>query len=167
MLETGVLAEDEPVELLDGELLVVSPQGPVHAVLVGWLPELLARAAGPGCHVRAQLPLVAGPRSLPEPDACLVRGARRDYLAQHPSGEDVALVVEIAVTALAEARRKLPVYAQAGVPVVWILDVPARRLEIYEAPAGERYGALRVAVADDEVEIPGTRARLRVAELLP
>ncbi len=165
MLETGVLSEDEPVELLHGELVVVSPQGPAHMVLVGRLSDLLARAAA-GTHVRVQGPLLAGPHSLPEPDIALVRGARDDYFEEHPTGADTLLAVEVAVTAKAEARRKLPVYAQAGVPIVWILDVPGRRLEVSAMPAGDHYKVVRVLGADDEVEVPGG-ARLRVADLLP
>lgn len=119
MVEAGVLGEDEPLELLDGELVAVSPQGPIHAALLARLVERLSAAAGAAAHVRPQLPLAAGPESLPEPDVCLVRGSSDAYLHRHPAGSDVLLAVEIVVTAMAEARRKVPIYARAGVPRLW------------------------------------------------
>ncbi len=167
MVEAGVLAEDEPLELLDGELVVVSPQGPTHAALLARLMERLVAAAGPDAHVRGQSPLAAGLHSLPEPDLCLVRGSSDDYLARHPAGSEALLAVEIAVTALPEARRKIPIYARAGVPQLWIVDVTARRLEVFTAPEGDRYRERGVLEPEEEVALGEGPVRLPVSELLP
>ncbi|MCO5165754.1 MAG: Uma2 family endonuclease [Planctomycetes bacterium] len=169
MVEVGILGADEPVELLDGELVVVSPQGVAHAAIVSVLDRLLSRAYGDAAHLRVQTPIDAGPRSRPEPDLAVVRGEPRDYLERHPAGPDLLLVVEVAVTTLADARRKLPIYARAGVSVVWVLDVRRRRLEVHTGPDPRgAYGATTVLGDDDRVALPRRRgARWRVADLLP
>lgn len=169
MVEAGILGADEPVELLDGELVVVSPQGVAHAALTSVLASMFAEAYAPAAHPRVQTPIDAGPRSRPEPDVAVARGRPRDYLERHPSGPDLLLVVEVAVTTLADARRKLPIYARAGVAVVWVLDVRRRRLEVHTDPDPRgAYGATTVLGDDDRVALPRRRrARWRVADLLP
>lgn len=165
MLEAGVLSEDEPIELLAGELVVVSRQGPRHAQLIGRLGRLLEEAAGPGAHARIQMPLDAGPDSLPEPDVCVAKGGVDDYRDRHPAGQDVLLAVEVAVTALAEARRKVPIYAAARVPLLWILDELRRRLEVYARPQGDRYDERRLLEPEERVGLPGGGS-VTVADLL-
>jgi Uma2 family endonuclease len=98
MLEVGVLDARSPVELLDGELVEVSPQGPRHSRLTVMIRELLATAFGPGFHLQDHSPIDAGPHSLPEPDVAVVRGDPRDLLDRHPTGAELALVVEVSVT---------------------------------------------------------------------
>lgn len=169
MVEVGILAGDEPVELLDGELVVVSPQGTRHAALVAELDRLLQRAYDALGHVRVQVPIDAGPHSRPEPDVAVARGRPRDYVERHPGRRDLLLVVEVAVTTIADARRKLPIYARAGVPVVWVLDVRRRRLEVHKGPGrGGAYRSTTVLGVSADVEPPRLRGRRwRVADLLP
>ncbi|MBA2321966.1 MAG: Uma2 family endonuclease, partial [Deltaproteobacteria bacterium] len=95
MVETGILGEDEPVELLDGELVTVTPQGPMHRALAVVVHDLLRAAFGEGVHVQDHSPIAAEPYSLPEPDVAVIRGAARDFLERHASGADVVLAVEI------------------------------------------------------------------------
>ena len=168
MVEVGILDEDEPLELLDGELIVMTPQSPVHAMTAEKVRRLLERAYGPGYHTRTHSPLAAGPTSLPEPDISVCRGAVEDYGDRHPSGQDVELVVEIATTSRLVDRAKAPIYALAGVPTYWLLDIPNRRLEVRSDPrlTGE-YLVAGVLDASGEVEIPGTGQRIAVVRLLP
>lgn len=168
MVEAGILSPDEHVELLAGELVLVSPQGPPHAALVGEVARLLAEIAGRSFCLRIQAPLEAGSDSLPEPDVCLVPGAPRDYLARHPAAAEALLAFEIAVTELAAARRKLRVYARAGLPVCRILNVAARRLEIHEEPSRSgRYRRQQVLSERESVAVPGLGATIEVARMLP
>ncbi|HEY3815517.1 MAG TPA: Uma2 family endonuclease [Polyangiaceae bacterium] len=166
MVEAGILRPDEPVELLKGRLLLVSPQGPPHASVVGALAEALRAAYGAGHAVREEKPLHL-PDSLPEPDIAVVRGAQLDYVARHPGGADAVLVVEVAVTSQALDHDKARIYARAAVPVLWLLDIPARRLEVHLEPQTDgRYRVVQILGDEDEVTPPGTGSRLAVRAFL-
>ncbi|MBX2796311.1 MAG: Uma2 family endonuclease [Myxococcales bacterium] len=165
MVEVGILAEDEPVELIAGELIVVSPQGPLHRALAVAAHAVLEKVFGGGFHVQDHSPIQAAPDSLPEPDVAVVRGAVRDYLDRHPSGDDVPLVVEVSVTSHRVDELKARDYAGAGVPVYWQVQVPERRLIVRSEPEGGEYRAIRIHTDVDEVEVAGTT--VSVAELLP
>lgn len=165
MVEAGILGEDEPVELIDGELITVSPQGPRHRALTVKIHQVLEQAFGAGHHVQDHSPIAAGPDSLPEPDVAVVRGAIDDWMDRHPGGADVPLVVEISVTSHKEDRSKAMVYARAGVETYWQLDVPARRLHVHTDPVQGEYRTTRLATDEDEVGIAGTR--IAVCDLLP
>ena len=166
MAALGAFDEGPKVELLDGELVDVSPQGPAHATLHTRLGDALRAAFGAGVHVRAQCPMRAGARSLPEPDVAVVRGAVDDYLERHPQGRDVVLVVEVSVSSQAIDREKAGIYAAAGVPVYWLLDVAARTLTVHDEPTAGGYARASVLSAADEVELPGRAIRWRVGDLL-
>jgi Uma2 family endonuclease len=168
MLDAGVLHEDDPVELIDGELLIVSPQGPEHIALKDELRERLREAYAGRAHIRDQGPLRADDRSLPEPGLCVLRGAPRDYLTRHATGADAVLVVELAKTSQTRDRRKASVYARAGVPVYWLLDLEERTLTVHSRPneASSAYGDVVVLGADDRVELPESDAAWTVATML-
>lgn len=167
LVASGVLADDEPCELIDGDLIVVSPQGPVHVTLLAELAERLRAAYLQGHHVRSQAPVAADEFGLPEPDIGVVRGAYRDYMARHSAGGDVVLAVEIAVTSQALDRAKAAVYGRARIPVYWLLDVAARRLEEHRHPGPHGYGVITALAETESVEVPGTSLRWLVASLLP
>jgi Uma2 family endonuclease len=164
MVELGILAEVEPLELIDGELITVSPQGPQHVMLTVRVHRALERAFGRGHFVQDHSPIAAGPDSQPEPDVAVVRGEVEafDRLA---TGADLALVVEVAVTSQKLDRAKLAVYGRANVPEYWLLDVPDRRLYVYTEPAEDGYRTLRIHTDADAVAVAGTT--LHVSELLP
>ncbi len=138
MVELGVLREDEPVELLHGALTRVTPKSPehgaVHARLVVWLAPAAAAAGG---HLRSEHPLaVPDDTSLPEPDLAVVEGAEDPR--RHPT--TALLVVEVAVGSLAtDTKIKPALYAAAGVPALWVVDVPARRVEVFAEPGPGGY----------------------------
>lgn len=170
MVEAGILGDADRVELVDGELLTVSPQGPEHGSLKDELHQRLAEAhAGGGAHVLNQRPVRMGPRGLPEPDLAVVRGEARDYLHRHPSGADVLLVVELAQTSQARDRHKAADYARGGVPVYWLIDLVARRLEVYTEPdpGAGRYRRVRSLGDGELVELPDGGARWAVSSMLP
>jgi Uma2 family endonuclease len=168
MVDAGILDEDERVELLDGDLILVSPQGPRHAALLAELRGLLAEAFGLSWHVRVQSPLAAGSHSLPEPDLAVVRGAPRSYLDRHPEGGDACLVVELAASSQDLDRAKARIYAAAGVAEYWLLDLVARRLEVRSEPGLDgSYRLFRVLRAEERVTVPGCGRELLVAALLP
>ncbi len=168
MVEVGVLGEDEPVELLDGRLVLVSPQGPPHRYALETLADRLREIAGDRAIVMEEKPLVAGEHALPEPDVALVRGRRSDYRERHPRTDECELVVEAAHRSQAKDRSKAETYAAHGVPVFWLLDIVARRLEVHSGPSDDgRYASVRLLGELDEVLVPGRALRWRVADLLP
>lgn len=164
MVEAGILDEDEPVELIDGELYARSPQGPRHRALVVRVRGQLERAFGADFHVQDHSPVAAGPDSLPEPDVAVVRGAAV-FFDRHPGPADVPLLVEISVTSHATDRSKASLYARSGFPLYWQIDVPGRRVVAYSEPVEGEYHALRLHTEGESVD-PGP-GPIQVSALLP
>src|SRR5258708_24444711 len=102
MIDHGLLDEDDPIELLDGLLLVKEPQHSPHRTAVLLVAKAVERAFGEGWFVQTQSPIILDDRSEPEPDVCVVRGSPRDYVDAHPTRP--ALVVEVAQTGVRLAR---------------------------------------------------------------
>jgi Uma2 family endonuclease len=166
MVEAGILGEDEHLELLDGALVEMSPQGPRHGYVLRRLPERL-RGAYPGpWTVQIQLPLAIDRFNLPEPDLAIVGGAPETYADRHPAAAEAALVIEVAVSSQREDRRKADVYARGGVPIYWIIDLAGRRLEVRAAPEGGAYQVTRILGEDEVVELPQSDARWTVRDIL-
>jgi Uma2 family endonuclease len=117
--------------------------------------------------VRAQCPLAGAADSLPEPDLAVVRGKPRDFVAMHPTGAHVVLVIEVSRTSQAIDRRKVRAYATIGVPVYWLLDLTARRLEIRSEPDGDEYRSTRLLGEGDSAGLPETSTSWTVGSLLP
>src|SRR5213080_4395191 len=127
LIDHGFLDEDDPIELLDGLLLVKEPQHSPHRTAVLLVAKAMERAFGEGWFVQTQSPIILGDRSEPEPDVCVVRGSPRDYIDAHPRRP--ALIIEVAQSGLRVARgRKAAVYARARVADYWIVNLVDRRL---------------------------------------
>jgi len=140
MGETGVLAPDARVELIDGEIFDMAPPGSLHAATVDRLNEILTRSVGGKAAVRVQNPVRLSELSEPQPDLALLR--RRDdfYSQHHPGPADVLLVVEIADSSLRFDRdTKVSLYAVHGIPEMWLVDLGSRRLSRYRAPQQGSY----------------------------
>lgn len=134
-LVDGGAFESERVELLEGFLVEMSPQRAAHASAIEVLTELLYSARQPAHKVRVQLPLALGDDSEPEPDLCVVPAG--DHRERHPG--QALLVIEVAESSLAKDRRKSTIYAKAGVPEYWLVDVENRRVEVRTQPEGGAY----------------------------
>ncbi len=166
MVESGVLAADAPYELIDGELVEMSPQGPLHAILVTRIRRRL-EAAYPGLHVREEKPIATDEFGLPEPDVAVVRGADTDFLERHPDGHDLRLAVEVAVTSGAVDQAKALPYARAGIAVYWLVDVRERQLLAHSDPRPTGYGLVSIVDEHGLVSPPGLDLVWTVASLLP
>jgi hypothetical protein len=157
MAEAGILSEDSRVELLDGEIVEMAPIGGRHAATVRRLNTLFAPAAAAGVViVDVQDPIRLGSYSEPQPDIMLLP-RRPDLLAPSiPGPGDALLVVEVVDSTAAYDRTvKLPLYAQAGVAVVWLVDLQKNVVEVYESPEDDAYQNVRVARAGDTLPIRG------------
>ena len=167
MVEQGILGEDEHVELLDGELVIMSPLGPPHAALVADLVHRLTTAYDGKGHVRPQLPLEVRPHSIPEPDLAVVRGEPRDFRQRHPVGRDVLLVVEVARTIQQIDRKKIRIYAIAGVRVYWLIDLPKNQIEVFRTPSADgTYAERTVYKLGQEIPVPDLDLRWPVSDLI-
>ena len=170
MIESGILLEDDRVELLDGWILEMSPIGPPHEVCVSLILAALQQILPRAWFVRVQAPITLATGE-PQPDLAVVRGKARDYLSHHPGPPDIALLIEIADSSLQFDRlQKRRQYAIAGIPEYWIVNLVNRCLEVCRDPAGGDYGIREIidAVGSIELAIDGTVvSRFEVADLLP
>ncbi|HEU4369995.1 MAG TPA: Uma2 family endonuclease [Methylomirabilota bacterium] len=150
MVETGILKQDDRVELIEGEIVEMSPIGDPHAALVTNLTHVFVRLAGDRARVRVQGPIRVPPRSLPQPDLALLRA--RSYRRAGATTHDVLLVIEVADTSLEYDRTvKLALYALAGIGEYWVVDANSDTVHVYRSPSGPRYREHRQAVAGDAV----------------
>jgi Uma2 family endonuclease len=170
MAAQGILAPNERVELVAGEILVRTPQGSRHTVTVHANADELRDAFGEGHYVRIQSPLAIDPDSEPEPDVAVVVGGRDDYLAGHP--KTAVLVVEVSDTTLALDRRKAAVYARAMIPEYWVANLVHGVLEVHRDPTEDSDGewsyaeVKRVKRTASVTPLGAPKAKLKVSKLL-
>ncbi len=138
--EAGILGEDDRVELLEGQLVDMSPIGPRHALAIDALTELLVTAVSRRASVRVQNPIVLDDESEPQPDFAVVRRPWRGYPDQHPQPEDILLLIEVSDSSLdTDKGAKLALYARAGVREFWIVDLTTNKVIVHREPGGESY----------------------------
>ncbi len=153
MIASGILTDSDPIELLEGCLITKMPKNPPHSISTGLLLDALLRLLPLGWSLRIQEPITLT-ESEPEPDAAIVRGARRDYLARHPLPEDIAVVIEVADATLPLDRKwKKRLYAVAGIPVYWVINLQANVIEIYTNPDASGYQAQELFRKTDMVPV--------------
>ncbi len=182
MLETGILHDGDPIELLDG-LLVYKDRsalgedpmtvGERHAIAIGLLMDLGILLQRLGCHIRCQLPITLPPHHEPEPDGAIVRGRRRDYARRHPGAEDVLCLFEVAESSLRQDRtEKAELYAAAGIGQYVIVNLVDNRLEVHTQPRARRGRYARTAHLKPGASLAlnlgeGMRVEIEVRDLLP
>ena len=136
MSQAGILREEDRVELLDGWLVRKMVIKPAHATVTELTSDAIRSLLPTGWCVRTQQPLSLA-TSEPEPDLAIVCGDRLRYANRHPTAAEVALVVEVAEATLQRDRTtKLQIYAEAGIPAYWIVNLVERRLEVFSDPTG-------------------------------
>jgi Uma2 family endonuclease len=144
MAETGILTEDDRVELIEGEIVQMSPIGHHHTACVLALTEALTRALADRALLSPQNPVRLLRDTEPQPDIVLLRPPLSQYWARLPQPADVLLLVEVADTSYRyDHDVKLPLYARAGVTEVWIVDLPRGAAEVYREPRPEGYASAR------------------------
>lgn len=146
MADAGILGEDDRVELIDGEIVEMSPTNIPHAVCMDRLNMAFAPVlAGRGI-VRVQSAIYIDEINEPEPDVNLLK--THDYLKRqyHPGPDDILLLIEVVdSTVSADRRQKVPRYARAGVPEVWLVNSPKRAIEVYLDPVAGKYSRIKRA----------------------
>ena len=145
MIDSGILHDGDPIELIDGLLARkdrsargenLRSHNPRHALLIKRLLRLLMTPCeSAGLHVQIQLPVTLSEFNAPEPDLAVVRGTEEDYTDRHPGPADLVLVIEVADSSVSTDRStKQRLYATAGVPQYWLINLPASQVEVYEQP---------------------------------
>jgi Uma2 family endonuclease len=158
MGDAGIIAPDERVELIDGEIIEMAPIGSGHAGATKWLNRAFGRAIvqhqdgpEPMAIISIQDPLVLGTLSEPEPDVMLLRPKPDLYRDAHPTADDVLLLVEVADSSLSYDREtKLPLYAGHGIAEVWIVDLIGHAVDVYREPTDGAY-AVRNRVTEGQL----------------
>ena len=163
MGEAGILAEDDRVELIDGEIREMTPIGPAHAAIVDRLAELLLGHLAGKANVRIHNPIRLGRYTEPQPDLVVARRRTDYYAGRHPEAGDVRLVIEVADSSLPYDRvEKAPRYAGAGIPEAWLVDVPGETVTVYTGPDPGGYASQRL-LRRGEVVASAAVAELRIA----
>ena len=150
MIESGILDEDDRVELLEGKIVCMSPQRPFHAASVQRSSRLLFKLLGDRAEIRIQLPVILGDDSEPEPDVAVVRFDDNEYSFRHPEAADIYLLIEVADSTIAKDRQqKARIYAKNQVLEYWILDVQKRQVYVFRQPDDGIYGEQIVLSSSD------------------
>jgi Uma2 family endonuclease len=140
MAEIGIISDSDRVELINGEIIEMTPIGSVHAGYVNRLNNLLSSSLGNRAIVSVQNPVQIDDRSEPEPDISVLKYRSDFYTQAHPGPEDILLIVEAADTSLDYDREiKIPLYAHVLIPEVRIVNLNKNILEIYRKPDGSLY----------------------------
>jgi Uma2 family endonuclease len=140
MARAGVLKPDDRVELIEGEIIKMSPIGSPHAACVSRLDDLLRSLAKPKIMIRVQNPIRLSDFSEPVPDITLLRPRKDYYAARHPVPKDVFLIIEVGdTTVLTDRHIKVPLYAGAGIPEIWLINLPKKIVEVYFDPFESHY----------------------------
>lgn len=143
MGEAGILTEDDRVELIEGELIAMSPVGSDHSGTVNTLTRMLVRAVGDRGVVAVQNPVQLDDRSEPQPDFAILKPRPDDYRQATPRPGDVLLIIEVANSSLAYDRAvKRALYARHGIPEFWIVNLAAAEVEVCRVPGGDQYTEL-------------------------
>jgi hypothetical protein len=151
LAELGVLRPDARVELLDGQVVEMSPIGERHANVVRRLNRLLSSALLDRAIVDIQNPVVLGSHDAPQPDLVLLK-PRADAYPNHPRARDILLIVEVADTTLAYDRDvKMPLYARSGIPETWLVDLSSDQILVFRRPVHGAYAEQHTLSRDEKL----------------
>lgn len=168
MATTGLFA-DQRVELLDGEIIIMSPKLTSHSYAVTRLMYTLIPAFGAGAIVRVQDPVVLNDRSEPEPDLVVCQADPGQYKQAHPRADQVLLIIEVADSSLSYDRtRKAKAYAQSSIPEYWIVNLQDRQIEVLTEPIPQSscYRQQRLVLVGDRFTL-SDGSSLLVDDIIP
>jgi len=168
MGEIGILTEDDRVELIEGELIAMSPIGSEHAGTVNALTRMFVQAVGDRGVVAVRNPVQLHDLSEPQPDFAVLTPRDDDYRRATPRADEVLLIIEVANTSLAYDRAvKRSLYARHGIAEFWIVNLAASEVEVCRTPSGDQYMSISHVGRDgilEPVRLPG--ATMPVAALI-
>ena len=151
MGEAGIFHEDDRLELIRGRIVQMSPIGHRHAGCVKYLANTLMHLLGPRAVISVQDPVITDAEGEPQPDVAALMPRPEFYRDRHPAPADVLLLIEVADTSLTYDRgEKLPVYAEADVREVWLVNLPGEAVEVYREPHFTGYNSKTVLRSGDQ-----------------
>lgn len=166
MGETGILPE-RGVELINGEIITMSPIGSKHAAKVDKLSHILFEQLGKALIVRVQIPFIANNLSEPEPDIALLNYREDYYESELPSGTDIQLIIEVADHTFAyDTKVKLPLYAESGVPEYWVIDLNKKQIHSYWQAAEGSYQKSKVYRIGETIKAQSLAIEIEVEQLV-
>ena len=167
MAEAGILDEDDRVELIEGLLVEMSPVGPRHAIVVDALNRFFTISLDGRATVRVQNPVVVNRITEPNPDLALVRPAWHGRPFRHPEPPDIFLLVEVSESSLGrDMRMKRDVYARAGIPEYWVVDLVRNAIHVLRAPVDGAYTQIGLVEMSGTVDVAAfAGVRLEVSSL--
>ena len=156
MAEVGILTDNDHVELIHGEIIEMSPIGSRHASIVNRITKILTGLVGDSAIVSVQNPIKVNDLNEPEPDVAVLKPRDDFYAEKHPGSQDIFLVIEISDTTLAYDREiKLPLYAMAGIPEFWLINLEKGEIEIHRVPSTDVYKKIEILRPGDQMAMPG------------
>ncbi len=156
MAECGILREGERVELLQGQIIPMTPIGPRHTGCVRRLIGLLSPLIAGNAVLDVQDPLILDDHSEPQPDVTLLKPDAELYGRRTPATNDALLIIEVAESSVDYDRDvKIPAYARAGVPEAWLVVLPSDAIEVHRDPSPKGYRDIRRATRGDVLSILG------------
>jgi len=154
MYKVGILKPSDRVELIKGELLTISPVGSHHATVVRNINRYFHQLLGDQAVMGIQDPIHLNDYSEPEPDVTLLAPPIHAYRERHPRPEEVWLLIEVCDTSYtADKQVKLPLYAEAAIPQVWLMNLPKHQIEVYTQPAKGTYKTLHRYFPEDTLTL--------------
>ncbi len=156
MAEVGILKPEDRVELINGEIIEMSPIGSRHAAAVRRMARVLSKYLNEKVAISIQSPVVLNDLTEPEPDIAIVEFREDDYAAAHPDAGDVKLVIEVSDSTLDyDLTTKSNLYAAAGIAVYWVVNIDNNIIQRFSKPANGRYEEIDNYTADDEIDFLG------------
>ena len=155
MIDAGILTEDDRVELINGEIISMSPLGKLHKAVVNRINKLLNSKVDKQAIVSIQNSILIPDHSEPEPDIALLKYRDDFYASQHAQPQDVLLIIEVAHTTWnTDYEVKRPLYATAGIAELWLVNVKQHEIEVHRNPARGTYKRIEILQSGDEVHLP-------------
>jgi Uma2 family endonuclease len=168
MAEFGILKPDEKVELINGEIIKMSPVKSKHGAYVSRIIRLMYKyIADDLATFRSENPIQLSNYSQPQPDVIIAKYAENDYENTHPTIEDIYFLIEVSDSTLKyDQTQKAKLYAKHKIPVYWIVNLVKNQLEIYENPIDEKYSTKTILKQGDKVVIPHFDVEIEVSEII-
>lgn len=167
MIQAGILSEEDKIELLNGEMIHMSPVGPRHSSIVNRLTAIFSRLMSQLGIVSVQNPITLAPNSEPEPDLTLAKLDEDYYEFRHPGSDDIYLVIEVADSTLQKDRTiKSAIYAAANISHYWIINLNDNQVEVYESPNDGKYTSIKIYQSGQVLNVPHFNETVSVDQLL-
>lgn len=154
MSEAGILSENDKVELINGEIIEMSPIGRRHAACVDRINRLFSNILGIKVIVRVQNPILLNNLSEPEPDIALLKPRADFYESGHPQPQDIFLLIEVADSSIEYDRDvKIPLYTSSGITEVWLVDIYQQVIIVYRYPSENGYRDIQILSRGEKLSI--------------